>query len=194
MIYVLATSNPGKVREMHDILLENGIMSIPRHDMGMTSDIDETGSSFFENAMLKARAVCDALAMPAIADDSGLEVEALGGEPGVFSSSYGGEDLSDLDRCAFLLKKMEKMEHRNAKFVCITICAYPDGSTASARGECFGKIALAPSGTNGFGYDPVFIADETGCSVADLLPERKNALSHRGIAIRALAQKILSKG
>ena len=185
--FVLASDNPGKIREMRDVLLELGIEVISKREAGIDLYIEETGATFMENALLKAVAVCKASGLPAIADDSGLEVDALNGEPGVYSSTYGGEQLSDSERCVFLLKKMKKMEQRSARFVCTIVCAYPDGRMIAANGECCGEIMTAPRGENGFGYDPVFLAQGMSKTMAELLPEEKNALSHRGKALREFA-------
>ena len=183
---ILATANPGKIIEMREILMDFGVEVLSRRDIGIDIDIDETGASYTENALLKASAICIASGFPSIADDSGLEVKALGGEPGVCSSIYGGERLNDEERCSYLLKKMENREQRNAKFVCVIVCVYPDGRQFMAKGECNGEIVFSPRGTAGFGYDPIFLVNGTGRTMAELLPEEKNALSHRGTALRAL--------
>ena len=188
--FVLATANPGKIHEMRTIMTELGIDSISREDAGIDIIVEETGSTFMENALLKAEAICKISGMPAIADDSGLMVDALGGAPGVFSSTYGGERLDATARYTYLLEKMGKMEQRAAKFVCIIVCAFPDGSIISAQGECLGEIALSPRGAGGFGYDPVFIVEGTGKTMAELLPDEKNALSHRGKALEAFAKQL----
>ena len=190
MKYVLATANPGKIREMQEILSGIGIEAVSREELGIDIEIEETGTTFYENALLKARAICEESGLPAIADDSGIAVDALGGAPGVYSSSYGGDDLDNDGRCEFLLKSIEKMEQRGAKFVCTIVCAYPDGKVISAQGECSGKLALSPRGSNGFGYDPIFIADGKDKTMAELPPDEKNAISHRGKAIRALCTLI----
>ncbi|MCL2079369.1 MAG: RdgB/HAM1 family non-canonical purine NTP pyrophosphatase [Oscillospiraceae bacterium] len=184
MTYVLATSNPGKIAEMRDILAKLGISVISRGELGITIDILETGDTFFENAALKARAICKVSGMPAIADDSGLVVHALRGEPGLHTATYGGESLTSEQRCIYLLSKMEKAEHRAAKFVCTIVCAFPSGEIITATGECGGKISTAPRGNNGFGYDPVFIPDKMTKTMAELSHEEKNSISHRGIALR----------
>ena len=186
--YVLATANPGKVSEMQQILSKLNIECVTRNELGIDMVIEETGTTFFENAKLKAEAICAATGLPAIADDSGLIVEALGGEPGVYSSSYGGESLTSEQRCKFLLEKMQKMEQRQAKFVCNIICAFPDGSLLSATGECPGQITSTQTGNNGFGYDPVFQPDGYNVSMAKLTSEQKNLISHRGKALRKFSE------
>ena len=192
--YVLATANPGKLLEMRAILSGIGADLISRVDAGAGMDIPETASTFYENALLKATAVCKATGLPAIADDSGLAVRALGGKPGVDSSSFGGEGLSDGDRCAYLLSVMKNVEQRDAKFVCTIVCVFPAGDVLSAEGECSGEILREPRGTaGGFGYDPVFLLKESGRTLAELSPEEKNAVSHRGIALRSFSGKLLER-
>ena len=188
--FVLATENQGKIREMRDILSEFGIQVLSRKEVGIDIHVEETGLTFEQNALLKAEAICKASGLPSIADDSGLEVDALDGEPGVYSSSYGGEHLNDTRRCDYLIKKMKNMEQRSAKFVCTIVCAYPDGRNITVKGECFGEIMTSLRGTGGFGYDPVFLVKGTDKSMAELAPEEKNALSHRGNALRALVKEL----
>jgi len=184
MKYVLATSNPGKVVEMRKILAELDIDIVTRDELGIDIDVKETGTTFLENAILKADAICAITDLPAIADDSGLIVNALGGEPGVYSSSYGGEELTAEERCKYLLSKMENMEQRDAKFVCTIVCSYPDGSKITSTGECSGKITTQLRGLKGFGYDPVFLPDDEIKTMAELTSNRKNSISHRGKALR----------
>jgi len=183
MKYVLATANPGKIAEMREILSELRIDTFTRTDLGIDLDVEETGSTFFENAKIKAEAICSATGMPAIADDSGICVDALGGDPGVYSSSYGGAELSANERCAFLLHKMENVKQRNAIFVSVIVCMFPDGYQLTAAGECTGTIAEEAKGTRGFGYDPVFIPDGKDKTMAELTAGEKNALSHRKKAL-----------
>jgi len=190
MRFVLATANPGKLREMQEVLSPLGIEVISRDELGIDITVEETGSTFYENALLKAKAICQVSGMPAIADDSGIVVEALGGAPGLYSSSYGGDLMTNEERCDFLLKNMEGMEQRGAKFVCTIVCLYPDGSLISAYGECPGELALSPRGKNGFGYDPIFIASGTDKTLAELLPDEKHRISHRGKALRQFAEQL----
>jgi len=192
MKFVLATENPGKLLEMRDILSEAGLEIVSRKELGIGLNIAETGVTFMENALIKAKAICMLSGMPAIADDSGLIVDALGGEPGVYSSSYGGEDLCDNGRFAYLLEKMKNLEQRNARFVCVIVCVFPDGSMLSSEGECHGKIADMPRGLSGFGYDPVFLVDGTDKTMAELSADEKNKLSHRGIALRKFSQLLMA--
>jgi len=182
--YVLATANSGKITEMQKLLSDLNISIITRDDLGIKDEIEETGSTFFENAKIKADAICRISGLPSIADDSGLVVESLGGNPGVYSSSYGGDKLSAAERCLYLLKNMENMEQRNAKFVSVIVCVYPDGKLIEAIGECKGRITYKPEGTGGFGYDPVFKPEGLSKTMAELTTDEKNIISHRGIALR----------
>ena len=191
MKFVLATNNPGKLKEMREILPGFGIEFVTRKDIGIDVEIAETGTTFHENALIKAKAICALSGLPSIADDSGLMVDALGGAPGVYTSSFGGEDLSDAERYNYLLQQLKKVEQRGAKFVCTITCAFPDGKVISARGECRGKIALEPAGSGGFGYDPVFIADGYNKTMAELTSYEKNTVSHRGAALKKFAQLFL---
>jgi len=187
MKFVLATANPGKINEMREILSQLGFDIVTRRELGIDIDVAETGATFLENATLKARAICSVAGMPAIADDSGLCIDALGGAPGLDSSSFGGDSLDDEGRCEYLLDLMRDMEQRSAKFVSTIVCVFPDGRLLTAAGECRGEIAAVPGGSGGFGYDPVFIAEGTGKTMAELPPEEKNERSHRGKALRNFA-------
>ena len=191
--YVLATSNPGKIQEMREILSGLDIDFITREDLGINFEIEETGSTFRDNALIKAKAICEAAGLPAISDDSGLMVDALDGGPGVNSSSFGGEGLDNERRCAYLLEKLRGEEQRGAKFVCTIVCAFPDGRILTAEGECPGSIADSPRGSNGFGYDPVFFARGMNKTMAELPPEEKNRLSHRGKALRRFSELVSSE-
>jgi len=190
MTFVLATANPGKVNEMREILNGEGIDIVSRYELGIDIDIPETGSSFMDNAILKARAICGAAGLPAIADDSGLMVDSLDGAPGVYSSTFGGEALSDAERCEHLIGAMKDMEQRRAKFVCTIVCIFPDGSTLSAQGECHGEIADVPRGAGGFGYDPLFVVDGLNKTMAELSVKEKNSISHRGSALREFSSML----
>ena len=184
MRFVLATNNPGKIQEMREILPNLGIEFLTRNDVGIDIEIEETGTTFKENALLKADKICSLSGLPAIADDSGLMVDALCGEPGVYTSSFGGNGLSASERCEYLLNKLKGVKQRSAKFVCTIVCVFPNGETVSAQGECLGRIADAPAGSGGFGYDPIFIAEGYDKTMAELTSEEKNMLSHRGAALR----------
>ena len=188
--FVLATHNPGKLKEMREILGGLGVEVVSPGDLGITVDVEETGATFAENAMLKAKAVCKAANLPAIADDSGLCVDALNGGPGVYSARYGGGELDDRGRCMLLLSSMRGQPTRAAHFACAIACAFPSGRTLTAEGRCDGTIAFAPMGENGFGYDPVFFVPEKAKTFAQLTDGEKNEISHRGKALAAFAKKL----
>ena len=190
MRFVLATHNPGKLREMGEILKDFGIEVVSPKDLGITVDVEETGSTFAENAMLKAKAICKAANLPAIADDSGLCVDALSGAPGVYSARYGGEGLDDRGRYMLLLSSLRGAPTRAAHFACAVACAFPNGDTLTAEGRCDGSIAYAPLGEGGFGYDPVFLLPGTGKTFGQLTQEEKSAVSHRGRALREFSEKL----
>ena len=182
---VLASKNPKKLVEMNDILSHLWVEVCSEAEAGVDVEVEETGTTFEENSLLKARAVMEASGMPAIADDSGLCVDALGGAPGVYSARYGGPELDDAGRYRLLLEMT-----RTAKFVSVITCCFPNGDVICARGECPGTIAYAPQGEGGFGYDPVFFVPGLKKTFAQLSPEEKNAISHRGRALRAFQEKL----
>ena len=190
MRFVLATHNPGKLREMGEILKDFGIEVVSPRDLGITVDVEETGTTFAENAMLKAKAICKEANLPAIADDSGLCVDALNGAPGVYSARYGGEGLDDKGRYMLLLSSLRGAPTRAAHFACAVACAFPNGDTLTAEGRCDGSIAYAPLGEGGFGYDPVFLLPGTGKTFGQLTQEEKSAVSHRGRALREFSEKL----
>lgn len=181
MKLILASNNAHKLREFREILEPLGIHIIPQSEAGCHFEVDETGTTFEENAYLKAVAVTQATGLPAVADDSGLEVDALGGEPGVHSARYtGSHEDSDEDRLKLVLKKLGETEQRAARFVSCISCTFPNGDRIDTRGECEGNIQMGPTGENGFGYDPIFRPVGYDRSMAELTPEEKNAISHRG--------------
>lgn len=186
---VLASNNQKKLRELNEILSALGMTVISQREAGLDFEVEETGETFEENSFLKADAACQASGLLSIADDSGLVVDALDGQPGVHSARYGTPDLDDRGRTALLLKNMEGVEERTARFVSVITCVFPDGRKIVARGECEGVIAHAPAGENGFGYDPVFYVPRLGKTFAELSAEEKNAISHRGRAIAKLAEE-----
>ena len=188
--FVLATHNPGKLKEMSDILARFGVEVVSPGDLGITVDVEETGTTFAENAMLKAKAICAAAKLPAIADDSGLCVDALNGGPGVYSARYGGEGLDDTGRYTLLLNNMRGQTTRAAHFTCSIACAFPNGDTLTAEGRCDGTIAFAPMGEGGFGYDPVFFVPEKAKTFGQLTAEEKSTISHRGKALKSFAEKL----
>jgi XTP/dITP diphosphohydrolase len=188
--FVLATHNPGKLAEMKAILSGLGVEVVSPAEAGVEVDVEETGTTFAENAMLKARAICAAAGLPAIADDSGLCVDALNGGPGVYSARYGGEGLDDAGRRRLLLQNLRGQTTRAAHFICAVACAFPNGDTLEAEGRCDGAIAFAPLGEGGFGYDPVFLIPEKGKTFGQIGPEEKSKISHRGKALAAFAEKL----
>lgn len=190
---VLASHNKKKMAEMRAILGELGVEVLSQSDVGVDMEPEETGTTFEENSRIKAKAIMEATGLPAIADDSGLVVEALDGAPGVYSARYGGEGLDDTGRWQLLLKNMEGKENRACKFVSVICCAFPDGTELMARGEVHGVVAQGPKGEGGFGYDPVFWLPERGKSMAELTPEEKNQISHRGNALRVFKKELEKK-
>lgn len=194
MKLLIATHNRGKVQEYREILGDLPFELITLDDAEITEDVDETGATFEENARLKADAYSQQSGLLTIADDSGLEVDALGGEPGVYSKRYAGEGKSDADRNAFLLEKLREVpqEKRAARFRCVIVIEDAQGQRWVTEGTCKGEIAFAPRGTNGFGYDPIFIVPEHGKHLAELSSEEKNRISHRGRAA-VKAREILER-
>ena len=190
MKFVLATNNAKKLEEMRAILSTLGVEVVSPRDLGIHIEVEETGTTFAENAMLKAKAICEAAQLPAIADDSGLCVDALNGGPGVYSARYGGEGLDDVGRYRLLLESMRGQTTRAAHFACAIACAFPDGKTLSAEGCCDGTIAFAPMGEGGFGYDPVFFVPEYRKTFGQLTAEEKSAISHRGRALKDFVAKL----
>lgn len=192
MKFIIATHNQKKLAELRRILSPLGIEAMTADEAGIGfDDVEETGTTFEENAQLKARALFDGSGFGTIADDSGLCVDALGGAPGVYSARYAGEHGNDADNIALLLKNMADVpdSERTARFVCSICCIKPDGEEFIIRGECEGKIGYECVGDGGFGYDPVFIL-ESGKSMAQLTKEEKDAISHRGNALRVLAERL----
>jgi len=187
---VLASQNQKKLREMQEILSAQGVEVLLQSQLGVNIEVEETGDTFEENAILKAEAVRDETGMIALSDDSGLMVEALGGEPGVYSARYGGEGLDDMGRYQLLLENMREMENRSCKFVSVICCAFPNGDRILARGECHGVLLEEARGVGGFGYDPVFYLPELGKAMAELSPEEKNQISHRGKALRVFQKEL----
>ena len=188
--FVLASRNPGKLKEMNEILSHLGIQVCSEEEAGVDVEVEETGTTFEENSRLKAEAVMKASGLPAISDDSGLCVDCLGGAPGVYSARYGGPELDDAGRYRLLLENMRGQMPRTAQFVSAITCCFPNGDVLTARGECPGTIAYAPMGEGGFGYDPVFFVPPLKKTFAQLTPEEKNAVSHRGKALAAFRDKL----
>lgn len=192
MKLILASNNKKKLRELGEILSDMDVELLSQREAGCDFEVDETGTTFAENAYLKAKAVADATGLAAVADDSGLMVEALNGEPGVYSARYapGGHEASDKEKYEYLLSKLVNVEHRAAKFVSSICCILPDGSIIRTEGECRGEILREPAGEGGFGYDPVFMPQGYDRSMAELGTEVKNRISHRANALREFKKKL----
>lgn len=189
MKFIIATHNMKKQAEMQRILSPLGVEVLTAEMAGITlTDVEETGTTFLENAVLKAESGCRESKMPCIADDSGLSVDSLGGEPGVYSARYSGEHGNDEANIQKLLKNLENVpeEKRTARFVCTVCVCFPDGRKFTVDGKCEGKIGFEKHGNGGFGYDPVFMVGEK--SFAELSAEEKDEISHRGNALRKLAE------
>ncbi len=192
MKIIFATGNQGKLREVRAIVADLGIEVESMKDAGIDVDIVEDGKTFAENALIKARTVCKACGEVTMSDDSGLEIDALGGEPGIYSARYMGEDTSYHIKNMNLVERLEGVpdEKRTARFVCAIACVFPDGRELICRETFEGRIGYEEKGENGFGYDPIFYVPEKGCYSAELSPEEKNAISHRGKALRAMRAKL----
>jgi XTP/dITP diphosphohydrolase len=188
--FVLATANPDKAAEIVAVLRDAGAPAELTPRPPDVAEVEETGATLEENARLKAAALCAATGLPAIADDTGLEVDALGGAPGVYSARFAGPDATYADNVARLLERLAGVEPRNrtARFSTVAVAHWPDGREVAAIGEVDGTIAEAPRGSQGFGYDPVFVpAEGDGRTFAEMAPEEKHQVSHRGRAFRTLA-------
>ena len=191
---ILATGNPGKVRELSAML--NGHYSVVSQKEMLVEEVPETGSSFIENALIKARNAASQTGLPAIADDSGLEVDALGGEPGIYSARYAGEGASDEENLNKILINMEHQDNRRAHFCCamVFVKGVEDSNPIIVERRWKGEILRQPIGSNGFGYDPIFYLKELDCSSAQLEPEVKNKISHRGLALHDLLKELIDVG
>ena len=197
MKVVLASKNKHKLVEISKITQQFDIELVLQSELGIDIDVEETGTTFEENSLLKARAVMEATGLPALADDSGIAVDALNGEPGVYSARYGFDDtLDDHGRMMLLLKNTEHVPdgQRQAKFVCVITFVTPEGQVIQARGEVHGELTREPLGENGFGYDPIFYYPPLGCTTAQASPEAKNEISHRGRALRVFYEKLKEAG
>lgn len=189
---IFATGNEDKMREIRMILADMDIPIVSLKEAGIAADIEENGTSFEENALIKAKAVMELTGEAVLADDSGLAIDYLDGAPGIYSARFMGEDTSYDVKNAALLAKLEGVpeEQRSARFVCAIACALPDGRFLTSYGTMEGRIGHEIRGGNGFGYDPIFFLPEYGCTSAELSPEEKNALSHRGKALRGMREKL----
>lgn len=184
---VLASGNKHKIKEISDMLVDYEVIGYK--DMGLDFEIEENGNSFYENALIKAKAVSDALNLPALADDSGICVDAINGAPGIYSARYAGDGI-DENNNKLLLKNLEGEKNRKAKFVCTMVLYNPNGDIVSATGETLGEILHAPEGQNGFGYDPIFYSYDLGVSLGVASAEDKNKISHRFRALSALKEQL----
>ena len=189
---IFATGNEDKLKEIRAILNKPDIEIISMREAGITDDIEENGSTFSENSLIKARAVSERTGFPAMADDSGLEVDYLNGEPGIYSARYLGRDTGHDKKNTYILEKLSgvKDEERGARFVCAASLVLPDGREFVRMGVMEGRIAYEAKGSNGFGYDPIFFLPEYGKTSAELSPEEKNRISHRGKALMQIKELI----
>ena len=197
MKVVLASKNRHKLEEISKITEKFGIDLVLQSELGVDIDVEETGTTFEENSFLKAEAVMKATGLPALADDSGIAVDALNGEPGVYSARYGfDESLDDWGRLLLLLKNTEHVPdgQRQAKFVCVITLVTPDGQTIQARGEIHGELTREARGENGFGYDPIFYYPPLGKTTAELSSQEKNQVSHRANALKLFYEKMKEAG
>ncbi len=195
MRIVFATGNQNKMREIHEIMDDLGMEIVSMKESGIAVDIVEDGQSFEENAVIKASAIAARCQDIVLADDSGLEVDALNKEPGIYSARYMGEDTSYRIKNQNIIDRLDGVpdEKRTARFVCAVAAVFPDGTHTVVRETIEGRIGYAESGANGFGYDPIFYVPEYGCTTADLSPEQKNAISHRGKALKKIKELIREK-
>lgn len=190
---VIATTNAGKIAEVRQILAELPLVLLTAQDVGGWPEIEETGSSYRDNALLKGRAVASLTGIAALADDSGIEVDALGGAPGVYSARFAGPGADDAANNALLVARLEGVPEvsRGARYRCVAVLVNPGGRELESEGTCEGRIGLEPRGNGGFGYDPWFIPEGETRTMAELSPEDKDAISHRGKAFRNLAKHLM---
>ena len=197
MKVVLASKNKHKLEEISKITEQFDIQLVMESELGVDIDVEETGTTFEENSFLKANAVMQATGLPALADDSGIAVDALNGEPGIYSARYGFDDtLDDWGRLQLLLKNTEDVPdgQRQAPVVCVITMVTPEGKVIQARGEVHGELLREPRGENGFGYDPIFYYPPLGMTTAELSPEGKNRVSHRANALKVFYEKLKEEG
>ena len=189
---IFATGNAGKMREIRDIMADLDVELLSMKEAGIKLDIVEDGKTFEENAQIKAKAICDLTGEIVLADDSGLEIDHLNKEPGIYSARYMGEDTSYHIKNSSLIERLNGVpdEKRTARFVCAVAAAFPDGSVKTVRGTMEGRIGYEEKGENGFGYDPIFYLPEYGCTSAELSMEEKNKISHRGKALRGIRESV----
>jgi XTP/dITP diphosphohydrolase len=189
---IFATGNEGKMKEVRMILEDLGLPVLSLKDAGITADVEENGTTFEENAQIKAKAIMEMTGALVLADDSGLEVDALNKEPGIYSARYMGHDTSYHIKNQNIIDRLEGKvgEERSARFVCAIAAAFPDGRVLTTRGTMEGQIGYEEKGENGFGYDPIFYLPEYQCYSAELSLEEKNKLSHRGKALRLMKERL----
>ncbi len=192
---IFATANEGKMKEIREIMAGLDIQLLSLKDAGLNLDIVENGETFEENAIIKAKTVMELTGEIVLADDSGLEVDYMDKAPGVYSARFLGEDTSYTIKNQYIIDKLKeaKEDERSARFVCVIACAFPSGEILTQRGTIEGYIADVICGTNGFGYDPIFYVPQYQCTTAEMTPQLKNEISHRGIALRAIRSQLISK-
>ncbi len=197
MTVVLASKNPHKLQEISQITEKFGIELVLQSEICPNLKVEETGATFEQNSYLKAFQVCQATGLPALADDSGICVDALGGQPGIFSARYGGDPaMTDWDRLWLLLENTAQIPdgQRDARFVCVITLVTPEGDVIRARGEIHGRLLRHPAGVGGFGYDPIFYYPPMNMTTAEMPPEVKNRISHRGVALQNFYEKLKEAG
>lgn len=193
---IFATGNQGKMKEIREIMQDLNVEVVSLKDIGLEVDIEENGTTFEENAMIKAKTIMELTKEVVMADDSGLEVDYLGKAPGVYSARYLGEDTPYTIKNNHIIKELEEVEgqDRSARFVSVIACVLPDGTTLTTRGTIEGVIGYEEKGENGFGYDPIFYLPERGCTTAELSLEEKNRISHRGKALSMMKEELKKRG
>ena len=190
MKLILASNNKAKLREFRRMFEGTEVELVSQREAGYDIEVEENGTSFEENSYIKAKAITDLSGCAAIADDSGIEVDCLGGEPGIYSARYGvGHEASDEERNNYMLAKMGDSQDRTARYVCAVCCTLPNGDVIRTRGECEGDILFSPRGQGGFGYDPLFVPKGFERTIAEISAEEKDAISHRGKATREFVEK-----
>ncbi len=197
MKIIVATGNEGKIKEMREILKGDGIELLSLKDAGLLDvEIIEDGKTFEENAIIKAKKICEVSGEMVLADDSGLEVDALNGAPGIYSARYLGRDVPYTEKNNHIIKELEGLEgeERSARFVCVIACAFPNGEVISTKGTIEGQIGFSEKGENGFGYDPIFLLPERNLTTAEITPEEKNKISHRGKALVKMYETLKERG
>ena len=196
MRIIFATGNEGKMREIRMIMADLGLEILSMKEAGLFAEVDENGTTFEENAVIKAKGIAELCDDIVLADDSGLEIDALNKEPGVYSARYMGEDTPYHEKNTNLVSRLDGVpeEERSARFVCAIAAVLPDGNVIDTQATIEGRIGYEEKGENGFGYDPIFYVPEFGCTTAELTMEQKNKISHRGKALEAMKKELIEKG